>query len=403
MIHALNEALSKLWNVTESDVPYLLNIEKNLCMVDVLLKPYLEQNGESFGGTYINVKMNKIIIRIVDETKKDIILNSSDIQPHRELLIFVPALNSLPSLKNSLREIIAKSRTHRPISVFIYIDIEENNIVIFLSQITDKLNKRFIDAIRQYNPVILHKNENAQEQPSIKQHTNSTHTKREIDRQIINGDAIYNLGSITRCTAGFWIIDKELRNYIVTAGHCIDSNNTTLDHNTFYMMPLNSSDEELRFRKGDAIGPMVLHDLKKSDFGLIGITNVDIKPTRVIRNTDSDPYRQLFIKDREIISTHGAHLCKSGATTFVTCGYTKSFEGYFILRDDIIDDLIVTDFLSAKGDSGGPVFYLRDLPYVSLHGILIKGFNVRDWGYFTFIVKTGFIIDKTRLTIKLGG
>ncbi|CAG8800377.1 6506_t:CDS:1, partial [Cetraspora pellucida] len=54
MIHALNEALSKLWNVTETEVPNLLIIERNLCMVDGLLKPFLEENEESFGGTYIN-------------------------------------------------------------------------------------------------------------------------------------------------------------------------------------------------------------------------------------------------------------------------------------------------------------------------------------------------------------
>ncbi|CAG8508227.1 22152_t:CDS:2 [Cetraspora pellucida] len=395
MIHALNEALSKLWNVTEIEVPNLLNIEKNLCKVDGLLKPFLEQNEESFGGTYINVKSNKIIIMIVDETKKDIILNSSDIQPHRELLIFVLAINSLSSLKNSSKQIVAKSRTHHPVGVFIYIDIEENNIVIFLAHIADRRNKPFIDAIREDNPVIRYYDVNVQGQPSRTQPRNSTHTKRGIDRQIINGDFIYNLGSRAKCTAGFPVADRELKNYIVTAGHCIDSNNTASDHNTFYMMPLNSSesDEVLRFRKKDLIGPMVLHDLEETDFGLIRLTNPDIKPTNVIRNTNSDPYRQLFIKDREIISTHGAHLCKSGATTFVTCGYTKSFEGYFIFGNDVKYDLIVTDFLAAQGDSGGPVFYSRDLPYVSLHGIITKGINSREWGKLTFIVKEGYTIN----------
>ncbi|CAG8761690.1 5349_t:CDS:1, partial [Cetraspora pellucida] len=74
----------------------------------------------------------KIIIKIVDETKKDIILNPSDIQPPSELLIFEPALNSLSLLKNSLEEIIANSQPHFHLGIHIYIDIEENNIALFI-------------------------------------------------------------------------------------------------------------------------------------------------------------------------------------------------------------------------------------------------------------------------------
>ncbi|CAG8800939.1 19568_t:CDS:2 [Cetraspora pellucida] len=338
MIHALNEALSKLWNVTEIEVPNLLNIEKNLCMVDGLLKPFLEQNGESFGGSYINVKSNKIIIRIVDETKKDIILNSPDIQPHRELLIFEPALNSLSSLKNSLLEIVAKSRTHRPFDVLGYIDIEENNVILFLAHIADRSNrssinarnKSFIDAIIQYNPVIHYYDVNVQEQPSRKRPRNSTDTKRDISQQLINGDAIYNTGKGSRCTAGFWVIDEDENDYIVTAGHCIDPRNRTPNHNTFFMKPLNSSDR-LSSNKEDAVGPM----------------------------------------------------------------------GYSFHLNDVIDDMIVTNFFGAKVDSGGPVFYLRDLPYVSLHGIISSGFNSREWGPFNFIVKADYIIGAADRTIEL--
>ncbi|CAG8796842.1 10841_t:CDS:1, partial [Cetraspora pellucida] len=159
------------------------------------------ENEESFGGTYINVKRNKIIIRIVDETKKDIILNSPNIQPHRELLIFEIALNSLSSLKNTSLEIVAKSRTHHAFGSM-YIDIEENNIVVFMPLITDERNNRsfidprtkpFINEIMKYNPVIRFYDVLVQGEPSRKRPRNSTHTKREIERQIINGDVIYNL------------------------------------------------------------------------------------------------------------------------------------------------------------------------------------------------------------------
>ncbi|CAG8733360.1 14049_t:CDS:1, partial [Cetraspora pellucida] len=370
------------------------------------------ENEESFGGTYINVKRNKIIIKIVDETKKDIILNSPNIQPYRELLIFEPALNSLSAMENTSRQIVADARKHRPSAGLMYIDIEENNIVLFMPLMTDERNrsfiyphnKPFITEIIEYNPIIRFYDVLVQGQPSRKRPRNSTHTKRDIERPIINGDIIYNLGKGSSCTAGFWVVDDNLNNYIITAGHCIDSNNTTPDHNTFFMKPLNSSksDEVEIFDVEDLIGPMVSHDLVETDFGIIKITNKDIRPTRMIRNTNSDPYRQLIIRDDEIISTHGAHLCKSGATTFVTCGYTKSFEGYYFNGKEVTDDLIVTNFIAAKGDSGGPVYYLRDLPYVSLHGIIISGGNSKEWGHLTFIVKTDFIIGAANANIQLG-
>ncbi|CAG8503117.1 21267_t:CDS:2 [Cetraspora pellucida] len=343
MIHALNEALSKLWNVPESEVPNLLNIEKNLCMVDELLKPFLEQNEESFGGTYINVKRNKIIIMIVDETKKDIILNSPNIQPHRELLIFEPVQNSLSSLQNTSRQIIGKSRRHRPINGLMYIDIEENSVILFMplnidernrSSIVER-NKPFIDSIIQYNPVIRFYEVLVEGQPSRKRPRNSTDTKRDIVRQIINGDAIYNLGSGSRCTAGFWVIDENQNNYLITSGHCIDFNNTTPNHNMFfYMKLLNSSESEaLTVSIEDLIGPM----------------------------------------------------------------------GYSLHLNNVNDDMIVTNFIGAKGDSGGPVFYLRDLPYVSLHGIIAQGVKSREWGHVIFIVKTDYIIGAADANIELGG
>ncbi|CAG8801171.1 11074_t:CDS:1, partial [Racocetra fulgida] len=50
-------------------------------------------------------------------------------------------------------EILEISHTHRP-NVDMYIDIEENNIVIYLPPGLDGRHQQFIDAIRQYNPVI---------------------------------------------------------------------------------------------------------------------------------------------------------------------------------------------------------------------------------------------------------
>ncbi|CAG8835237.1 3413_t:CDS:1, partial [Racocetra persica] len=43
------------------------------------------------------------------------------------------------------------------------------------------------------------------------------------------------------------------------------------------------------------IGPMVYNELNGSDFGLIQVTNGNIKPTEKIRNTDSEIHKELFI------------------------------------------------------------------------------------------------------------
>ncbi|CAG8780831.1 23796_t:CDS:1, partial [Racocetra persica] len=88
------------------------------------------------------------------ETKKDIILNLAQIQPYIDLLSFKRARSSLTHLKNLVTEIIEKARTHEPLGVFMYIERDVNNIVIFLSHDYDETNQAFKDAIEPYNVTI---------------------------------------------------------------------------------------------------------------------------------------------------------------------------------------------------------------------------------------------------------
>ncbi|CAG8652330.1 25613_t:CDS:2, partial [Racocetra persica] len=289
------------------------------------------------------------------ETKKDIISNASEIQPYRKLLRFEQVQNPLSSLKKLERKIIGEARTHSPRNVYMYTDIEVNKIVLYTKYENEEINAAFINAIKQYKPVIHFYG--GKRPPSPNSSPNSTHTKREIDRQIINGDGIYHLNAGFGCTPGFWVrgdVDEDgdaENDYIVTAGHY-------------------------------KIGSMVYHDIGETDFGLIQITNKDIKPTRKIRNTNSNQYSELHIGDDNPISTHNAHLCKSGLTTFLTCGYTKSFSGFIFNGGAVYDDLIITTMRA-------------DVEYIA---ITVKSENILD-GTPGYLILGSFSIKIT--TIKI--
>ncbi|KAF0562528.1 hypothetical protein F8M41_000035 [Gigaspora margarita] len=108
------------------------------------------------------------------------------------------------------------------------------------------------------------------------------------------------------------------------------------------------------------------------DFGLIRIVNKTIVPRPSIRNSDSKQNVELFIRDDITVSSHGAHICKSGRTTHVTCENVRAFGGMYINENyNIVTGLIVSDTLSMGGDSGAPTFSYKDLKDVSLFGILL--------------------------------
>ncbi|CAG8803402.1 45968_t:CDS:2 [Gigaspora margarita] len=108
-VYSQNEPLAKFWNVTDNEVITLLELERNLTMVDVLLQPILEEYNTSFGGSYINVLMN----------------------------LYEQALRL------------------KPLWVFCIIDIEFNNVGLFLYENFSNINREFLEAIQQYN-VTLH-------------------------------------------------------------------------------------------------------------------------------------------------------------------------------------------------------------------------------------------------------
>ncbi|CAG8814866.1 18265_t:CDS:2, partial [Racocetra persica] len=66
-IHAYREPLAELWEADETELSRLLNIEKNLIMIDEIIRPLLDNL--SFGGTSVNVILSKLVIYTVDFSK----------------------------------------------------------------------------------------------------------------------------------------------------------------------------------------------------------------------------------------------------------------------------------------------------------------------------------------------
>ncbi|KAF0424499.1 hypothetical protein F8M41_006567 [Gigaspora margarita] len=91
------------------------------------------------------------------------------------------------------------------------------------------------------------------------------------------------------------------------------------------------------------------------------------------RNDDADQYKELIIINSGLISSHYAHICKSGIITHLTCGYVLGFNGIFygIEENERVVELIITDLYGLLGDAGGPVFSFD--PSENLHSVDVHG------------------------------
>ncbi|RIB22571.1 hypothetical protein C2G38_2173646 [Gigaspora rosea] len=99
------------------------------------------------------------------------------------------------------------------------------------------------------------------------------------------------------------------------------------------------------------IGPIKIAMINPYDFSIIYLNGKVVAPTFVIRNDDADQYKELIITDDAPAS---------------------SIEE----KDDISEDLIITDMYSNGGDSGGTVFSFvspQNLVSVVGRGIILGG------------------------------
>ncbi|CAG8757761.1 6548_t:CDS:1, partial [Cetraspora pellucida] len=356
--------LAKLWQVQDNEIPKLLRIEKNLIQVDEILKPLLDE--ESFGGTYIDVKTNRVAINTLNFTKADNI--TSIMRKHINFLSFENVNHSLTTLRHTFNRISELAQSIRPRSISSFIEIKLNKVVIILSHKDDNHNKEFLRAIEVYSDTLNLQyagDQNPSNPPPMNLQRISG--RDNVLPQILSGEGIYYLKTGIRCSAGFWAKSKDSNtNYIVTAGHCSKFGNSA-----YYHMPWNSP---FSLRSSRSFGQTSIYQIQPYDVALINIT-ANIKPTAMIRNTDSEIYKELFICDDIAVSTHGAHLCKSGYGSHVTCGYIRAFNAFFLDDEDNFNpQLTITDMSTINRDSGGPIFYYKqNLRHVSLYGIHIVG------------------------------
>ncbi|CAG8832929.1 24259_t:CDS:1, partial [Gigaspora margarita] len=147
---------------------------------------------------------------------------------------------------------------------------------------------------------------------------------RNIVVNVFGGDGVYNKadGGIM-CSIGGWLKHQHIINdlYIITTGHCYDNN---FGENYFYYKPWNSNSHALPF------GSIQFESRTDGfyDFAVIRVENEDLNPQFVIRTDDSDQYKELIIINGGPMSSHYAHICKSGVITHLTCGYVLGFDGF---------------------------------------------------------------------------
>ncbi|CAG8731477.1 10915_t:CDS:2, partial [Racocetra fulgida] len=130
-----------------------------------------------------------------------------------------------------------------------------NNVIVMRSLDDDETNQAFLEAIHPYHPTMHSYEEPKRKHPGS---PNSTYTKPP-------------------------------------------------EHNTFLYSPRGTIQD-----LGKKVGPMVFYNDSVDDFGLVRITNEELKPTRNIVNTDDDEFEELFIRDVEPLLCIHAHVCKSG-------------------------------------------------------------------------------------------
>ncbi|KAF0537277.1 hypothetical protein F8M41_008444 [Gigaspora margarita] len=145
-------------------------------------------------------------------------------------------------------------------------------------------------------------------------------------------------------------------NYIATAGHCYMPG-------SYSLYPWNSTPTY-------KIGELQVYYLEPIDFGIIYISNNDIQPVPCVRNTDSEQYKELFIKDVILVSSNGAHLCLSGIRSHVKCGFVVALNGFTSDGENFRDNIFVANLRTIIGDSGGSIFSYKNLTHISLNGIL---------------------------------
>ncbi|CAG8677976.1 30507_t:CDS:2, partial [Racocetra persica] len=150
--------LAELWDVDDNEVPKRLEIEKKLITADEILKELLDRYSKSFGGSFVSLTKQKIIINTIDKSKIRYIKDSPQMRNYERFLLFQAANKSLQELKFSfdqIKKLAVEYRTNNSeLHMLFYTDIIINNNVVVLRNYN--LSKEFINSIKEYGPRLFY-------------------------------------------------------------------------------------------------------------------------------------------------------------------------------------------------------------------------------------------------------
>ncbi|CAG8546779.1 9671_t:CDS:1, partial [Racocetra persica] len=376
MVRAQFEPLAKLWGVENKKVPELLEREAKLIMIDGKLQQLLKNS--YFGGTYIDVKANKININTVDQSKVKEVKNSLQMKEYKNYLRFKKAINSLSQLKSTYVKIDKLIRKFDIINSIISIEHEVNNVVIYLEDKNDQNTKEFIESVKFFKPKIVYSSKKEEGKMVLNSFNSPTLVKKtQINPMVVGGDRIvtwYN-NIPFGCSAGFWMKDQDQSDeeLLLVAGHCA--------------YPYNDNSPKWFYHYyGDTpvlIGHMENYTLTPNDLGFIRKTNQShIRAVPNIRNFKfpalaNPTYVEYLILGSTKITSTLSHICKSGYVTGISCGHVTSLDASIGSETGDKTGGLLTSAYSVRGDSGGSMFQFRysnfSIPYVNAVGILASG------------------------------
>ncbi|KAF0378371.1 S1 family peptidase [Gigaspora margarita] len=353
------EPLARLWNVSNEEVPELLDLEKILISLDSKLQPLL--NELYFGGTYLDIKAGKVNVNTVDQSKVDEIRNK--MKNYQEYLNFIAANNTLSQLNSTFNQTFILAQQFNLTNCIISIEPKFNNVVIYLSM-DDGKNKEFIENVETFNPRPIIKLLPNEEKEEILFNSSTLVEKRILYTLVEGGSRIVHNNGIA-CSAGFWM-KKNNEDFIVSAGHCY-INFPAL----FYVYSIQNN---------HLIGPMGEHHIRLYDIGFIRKTNTDIILRPVIRQFYRiiTQFLQFLIVGSSEITSCGVHICKAGQRTGISCGLVSAFNSVQTIGGLIRIRTIVVPMDNNAGDSGGSMFRYNGLNgqpnLANAVGIYIGGF-----------------------------
>ncbi|CAG8598626.1 31093_t:CDS:2 [Gigaspora margarita] len=188
------EPLARLWNVSNEEVPTLLNLEKFLISVDSILQPLL--NGSYFGGTYVDIKAGRINVNTVDPSKVDEIRKK--MKNYQDYLNFIAANNTLSQLNSIFNQAFILAQQLNTTNCLICIEPEFNNVVIYL-RMDDGNNKGFIEQVETFNPRPIIKRLQNEDNEEILFNSSTLVEKRNIYTLVDGGSPIVSSSEITSC------------------------------------------------------------------------------------------------------------------------------------------------------------------------------------------------------------